>query len=283
MTAHALLVLLFILTIGHLLTLKVCSVKLDHRTAPIFISLWTLIGAGAVTPLYGHLWAPGWAKLMEEPYLLMLAVGKGGLLYLLLVISQELMKESLSSRHYVTPLSIGLVTLMNAGLGEQLSLNQWFSALGLCALAAGFFFRGHLSDLSKRGKTVYLQLVIISAVLATLDHTLIKGSNWFAALLVVNAVLFTLSLALNIERLAILKDALFHKSAILAGIFYMATEIVKNYQQVTINPVSVVITVQAATKPVILILSALLWKERTVREQIAWGVMAFIVTLPLFF
>jgi len=36
------------------------------------------------------------------------------------------------------------------------------------------------------------------------------------------------------------------------------------------------------TKPVILLLSAMIWKERTVKEQLAWGVLAFLVTLPLF-
>jgi hypothetical protein len=280
--AHALLVLLFLLTIGHLLTLKVCSVKLDHRTAPIFISLWTLLGAAAVSPFYGHLWGEGWAKFMAAPWLLILSVAKGALLYLLLVISQELMKESLSSRHYVTPLSVGLVVIVNGLLGEQLQWGQMLSAFGLCGLAAAFFFKGHLSDLSRQGKRTYIKLVALSVILSALDHVLVKNSNWYSLLLVSNVTLLSVALALNYKRIAVMRDALLHKSAALAGIFYMATELVKCYQQVTINPVSVVVTAQAATKPVILILSALLWKERTVKEQLVWGVLAFIVTLPLF-
>jgi len=43
-----------------------------------------------------------------------------------------------------------------------------------------------------------------------------------------------------------------------------------------------VIITQALTKPVILVLSAVIWKERTVKEQLAWGAAAFIITLPLF-
>ncbi len=280
--AHALLALLFLLTIGLLLTLKICSVQIDHRTAPIFISLWTLLGAAAAAPRYGHLLRPGWEKMAAEPYLLALCVAKGAFLYLLLVISQELMKESLSSRHYVTPLSVGLVAVVNAALGEHLTPKEWFSALGLCALAVGFFFKGHLSDLSRQGKTTYVKLVAISVLLAAFDHVLIGRTNWYAMLVVSNVTLLGLSLLLNRAETAVLRDALFHKSAALAGVFYMAAEIVKDYQEVTINPVSVVVTVQAATKPVILILAAILWKERTVREQMVWGVLAFIVTLPLF-
>lgn len=280
--AHLLLALLFLLTIGHLLTLKICSVRLDHRTAPIFISLWTLLGVAAVSPFFGHLWAEGWEKFMAEPYLLALSMLKGGLLYLLFVISQELMQESLSSRHYVTPLAVGLVAIVNATLGEQLHLGQWIAALGLCALSAAFFFKGHAADLSRRGRFAYIKLVALSVFLSSLDHVLTKNSNWFSLLLVSNLVLLGVSLALNRARIAVLRDALFHKYAALAGIFYMLTELVKFYQQVTINPVTVVVTVQAATKPVILVLSALLWKERTVREQLIWGGLAFMVTLPLF-
>ncbi|MCK5518951.1 MAG: hypothetical protein KAI61_06010 [Alphaproteobacteria bacterium] len=280
--AHLLLILLFLLTIGHLLTLKVCSVKLDHRTAPIFISIWTLLGIAGVSPVFGHLWAEGWEKFMAEPHLLALSVLKGCLLYLLFVISQELIKESLSSNHYVRPMSIGLIAIVNSTLGEQLNMGQWFAALGLCVLSAAFFFKGHLSDLSRRGKITYIKLVVLSVFLSSLDHVLTKNSNWFSLLLVSNTVLLFLSLALNRKRIAVLKDALFHKAALLAGFFFMATELVKFYQMVSINPVSVVVTVQAATTPVILVLSAFLWKERTVREQLVWGVLAFIVSLALF-
>jgi hypothetical protein len=280
--AHLLLALLFLLTIGHLLTLKICSVKLDHRTAPIFISLWTLLGVAAVSPFFGHLWAEGWDKFMAAPYLLLLCMLKGGLLYLLFVISQELMQESLSSRHYVTPLAVGLVAIVNATLGEQLHLGQWIAALGLCGLSAAFFFKGHAADLSRKGRFAYIKLVALAVFLSSLDHVLTKNSNWFSLLLVSNVTLLAVSLVLNRARIAVLKDALFHKYAALAGIFYMLTELVKFYQQVTINPVTVVVTVQAATKPVILVLSALLWKERTVREQLIWGALAFLVTLPLF-
>jgi hypothetical protein len=124
--------------------------------------------------------------------------------------------------------------------------------------------------------------VALSVPLASFDHVLIGESNWYAPLLISNIVLLSLALALNRARGDVLKAAFLHKSAVLAGSVYMLTELVKHYQMVSINPVTAVVTMQAATKPVILILSAVLWKERTVREQLAWGAMAFVVTLPLF-
>jgi hypothetical protein len=219
---------------------------------------------------------------MAKPQLLALAAVKGGLLYVLLVVSQELMKESLSSRHYVTPLAVGLIALVNHALGEKLTAAQWVSALGLCALSAGFFFKGHLAELSRPGRIAYAKLVLLTAAIAAIDHAALQTVNWYALLLVGNIVLVSLALALNGARPAVLKAALLTKPAMLAGICYAATELVKYYQQVTINPVTAVVTVQAATKPVILALSALIWKERTLTEQLAWGLAAFaLVVLPM--
>ena len=192
------------------------------------------------------------------------------------------MKVSLSSRNYVTPLVVGIVSISNSFLGEQLKPEEWFAALGLCVLSAAFFFKGHLADLDRRSRLDYFLLVALSAPLSSLDHYLIKHINWFSVLLVSNIVLLVLGLLANRSNKQVLRDAFLHKTAALAGIFYMAAELVKFYQQVSINPVTTVITVQAATKPVILILSALIWKERTVKEQLIWGILALVITLPLF-
>lgn len=283
MIAHLLLLALFLLTIGHLVTLKVCSLKLDHRTAPLFISGWTLFGLFCLSPFYGHLWLEGWNKFSGSPLLLLLAVAKGGFLYLLFVISQQLMQVSLSSRHYVTPLSVGLIALANYFLGEHLTTGQWFAALGLCGLSAVFFFKGHMSEMPRSARIAYFQLVGLSVFLSSIDHVVTKDVNWFSLLLVSNIVLLILALSLSWRDKAVLKAAFLQKSAAIAGFFYVATELVKFYQMVDINPVSVIVVVQAMTKPVILVLSAIIWHERTVREQMAWGTMAFIITLPLFF
>ena len=277
------LIALFFLTIGHLVTLKVCSVTLNHKTAPIFLSSWTLIGMLVMWPTHGYLFHQGLQKLSVAPHLFLLIVLKGIALYFLFVISQGLMQVSLSSRHYVTPLSVGLIAIINSFLGETLTPGQWMAALGLCLLSAVFFFKGHLADIGKSGRIAYGQLVALAVVLAAFDHVLTRDANWFTLLFISNITLLITSLVLHGKDRNLLHAAAFSKSAILAGIFYAATELTKFYQQVTINPVSVVITVQAMTKPLILVLSALIWKERTVKEQLLWGILAFIVILPLFF
>lgn len=279
---HLLLVLLFGLTVLHLVTLKLCSVQLDHKTTPLFISLWTLAGLAVTYPVYGRLFWQGMQDFSGAPWLLGLAVIKGAVLCYLFVISQELMRVSLSSRHYVTPMAIGLLTVCNSFLGEKLAPHELFAGLGLCALACAFFFKGHLAELDKRGRMAYAQLVLCSALLGTMDQVILSGTNWYALLTVTYLVVLVVAAFWNRKSPGNFKVAVAHRSAVIAGVVYAATELVKFYQQVTINPVTVVVIVQAMTKPVILVLSALIWKERTVREQLVWGVAAFVIALPIF-
>lgn len=273
---------LFILTVLHLVTLKMCSNVLEHQTAPLFIGGWTLIGLLLTWPVFGHLLPEGVGALAERPWLVALMVIKGGILYLLLVGSQDLMKVSLSSRHYVTPLALGLMAIVNSFLGENLSWLEWGSALGLCALAAAFLIFGHASELGGSARRVYARLVLMVVATGAIDQAVLSHVNWFTLLLGSNIVLLGLGLALHGRNLPLLKSAALHPLAIVAGVVYAATELLKFYQMVDINPVTVIVTVQALTKPVILILSALIWKERTVREQLIWGVLAFLVALPMF-
>jgi hypothetical protein len=275
------LLLLFVLTLAHLVTLKLCSNRLDHRTAPLFVSAWTLIGLAIAAPKFGYLLGEGWQIVATKPLYIGLIIIKGLLLYRLFVVSQQLMAVSLSSRHYVTPLAVGLLSIGNWFLGEQLAVSTWVSALSLCALAAGFFCRGHLSEMDKTTKLAYGELVLLSVAGGMLDHSVTSAVNWYTLLLLSNLVLLPFALMMTGRNLALIKSAAFHPMALLAGSVYAATELVKFYQQVEINPVTTVVIVQSMTKPVILVLSALIWHERTVREQMVWGAVAFAAILPM--
>lgn len=280
--ASFLLLLLFVLTIGHLLTLKLCSNRIDHRTAPLFISLWTLLGLLAVSPFYGHLLPAGVEKLRAAPLMFTLVIAKGVILYVLFIISQKLMQHSLSSRHYVTPLTAGLIAVSNGFLlGEGLKPQQWFSSIGLCLLAAAFLWRGHFADMPRQAKMYYAQLVALGVLTGGLDYQLTVSANWYTLLVISNVVLLSVAIIRHGRDVALVKQALVHPAAIAAGAFYAVTELVRFYQLATINPVSVIVTVQSLTKPVILALSALIWKERTVKEQLVWGILAFALVLPM--
>lgn len=283
--AELFLVILFVLTIVHLLTLKLCSNVLDHRTAPLFIGGWTLIGLLVTAPVFGHLLPEALPVLSLKPWLFALIAVKGALLYVMLVASQDLMKVSLSTRHYVTPLSLGLIAVTNSFLGEELSLQKWGAALGLCALAAAFLLLGHAAELTRQAKIVYAKLVFLVVATNAIDQAVLVETTWYPLLLGSNLVLLALALGLQIKTrsLAVLRDAAFHPMAIAAGAVYAVTELFKFYQKVDINEVTTIAVVQSLTKPVILLLSAYIWKERTVKEQLVWGALAFVISMPMFF
>jgi hypothetical protein len=277
-----LLVLLFAFTIAYVLAMKVASNRIDHRTAPIFISAWALLGLAVTWPFLGAgLWKSGAPLLMAQPWLVALAAIKGALMYSRSIRGQQLTQASLSSSNYVRPMSIGMIAIVNFMLGEKLTHAQWASSLGLCLVSVVFFFKGHLSEFTRREKIYYADLVGFNVTLAAIDFAVIKGSNWFCDLVIGNVVLLVVGLACNRRAPEVLKVAFFSGPAIVAGFLFSATEQLKFYQQVTINPISMVLTVQALSQPIIMVLSAHIWKERTMREQLIWGMAAFaLVTLP---
>lgn len=280
-TAEFYLVILFLLTIVHLLTLKMCSDVLDHRTAPLFIGGWTLIGLLVTAPVFGHLLLEALPDLSANAWLLALIALKGVLLYLMFVAGQDLAKVSLSTRQYVTPLSIGLIAIVNAGLGEQLSSEKWLAALGLCALAGAFLLLGHAAELTRQARLTYAKLVALVVATAAIDQAVLSETSWYPLLLGSNLVLIALALGLSVRHKAVLRAAAFHPMAIAAGMIYAVTELFKFYQMVDINEVTTVVIAQSLTKPVILLLSAYIWKERTLKEQLVWGVLAFAVSMPM--
>jgi drug/metabolite transporter (DMT)-like permease len=279
--AFLLLAALFVLTIANALSLKVCSSRLDHRVTPVFIAFWSLAGLAVVWPLMGHsLWAPGFAVLFAKPWLLFLAIVKGGILHGRFVRGQALTRASLSSSFYVRPMSVGLIACVNFLLGERLTPAQWIAALGLCLLSTAFFFKGHLSEFTQREKRHYIDLVAFSVAMAAIDYTVLRAANWYVLLFVTNVAMLALCFDRNRREPEVLKAA-FTRPAVAAGMIFSLTEMVKFYQQVTLSPISLVLVAQSITQPVIMALSALIWKERTIREQILWGFGAFfLVILP---
>lgn len=277
---HLLLAALFCFTVATGLVFKVASHKIDHRTAPAFMCLWVLAGLGLTFPLYGDLWYAGWQGLIEQPWLALLMLAKGGLLWLLFSQKQHLNKMSLSARNYTSPVAIGLMVFTNAAFGEQLATAELVAAMGLCALGLLFAFKGHLQDLPAQGKTLFGAAVLLTVACGTLDHILLTHLNWYVLLVVTNIILLAVVL-LQRGGFGRLRESLTAPLAIAAGALFATTELVKFYQTVSYSPVTVVVTVQSATIPVLLILSALIWKERTWREQGLWGLLALALILPV--
>lgn len=277
---HLLLAALFVLTIGNGLLFKVASHRIDHRTAPAFMCLWVLVGLLATYPLYADLWRAGLSAVKQHPWLGGLMVVKGFLLWVLFSQKQRLNKLSLSARNYASPVAIGFMVFSNAAFGEHLETVEMVAALGLCALGFVFAFRGHLQDLPREGKLLFILAVVLTVVCGTLDHVLLTHLNWYVLLAITNLILLVVILALR-GGLGHVRASLTSPLAVSAGVLFAVTELLKFYQQVAYSPVTVVVTVQAATMPILLVLSALIWGERSWKEQLVWGLVGLGLILPV--
>ncbi len=270
-----LLLIFVILCILQRLIFKVCSMRLNHQTGPIFIASWVLIGLVVTWPIFGDLFTKEVGKLFVQPYLLLLIAGKGMLLWVLFHDQLSLAEKSLSAQSYYAPTGLGAVAVCNSFLGEELSALQWTSALGLCFLGIVFSFHGHLQELGTREKRLYFKLIFVMILSAVLDQAILIQTNWFILLMLSSAILLVFCLFKTRDR-EVWKNAIFNKLAILTGAVFAARELLKFYMMVSIYPMSVVLSAQVAAIPIVLILSSVIWKERTWQEQLLWGTGSLI-------
>lgn len=280
--AAFLLLAIFGLTIIYKIQLKMCSNVMEPAVVPLFISLWVLIGIALTFPVFGSLWFEAWNVLRLHPFLLLLCILKGVVIYFSFFPSQRLMKSSMSTHLYVWPIALGLVAIINAFIGENLTPVQWVSVAGVCLLSAGFFFYGHARDLNAQDRRLYFSLTGFCILLAVLDQYVLRFVNWYAYLTIFYGVALVLSLINHRGHIGRIKRAVFNRMAIISGATFAFVELLKYYQFITYNSVTVTILVQNMATPVLLILSALVWKERTLKEQFIWGILALALSLPLF-
>lgn len=278
--ANLLLLAVFMLGIVSVCAKKYASMVLHTRAIALFNGVWTLAGLACVWPLYHGLLAKGVGQAMMHPWLWGAFVLKGGVLWVLYVMQQKLTRASMSSGQYVMPVALGLITAGNAFFGEHLSHVQLASALGLCLLGVLFALRGHVVDTGRGGRRLFVFVVGVAAVSAVMDQVILSHSNWYILLLMSNLVLLALGLWFH-RGWGNLRTAVFSWPGVAAGGTFTVYELVKFYQMVSINPVSLVVMMKVASIPAILVISALVWRERSWREQAVWGVLSLLLLLPV--
>jgi len=269
---------IFVSSIALAVILKLCSVHLDEKTTPIYMSVWPLIFGliGAYFYFYPLLYS-GTQNLMSHPIAWSLCLLKSGFYWYGCRKVQQLREYSLSSTLYVMPLSLVFAAVVNYFLGETMNLYQWCGVLGLSIIGFLFFFKGHLQTLNFLQKKWYFEIVIITTIMICIDHYVISYSNWYVLLMLTSLMMVILSLVF-IRDISIWKKALFNPYAVIAAIFFTLYEFVKFYPMVTLLPVSSIVAVETSAIPIIFIITALVWKEGKVTEQLLWGILSMLFT-----
>ncbi len=260
---------------------KRASLTLNHQTAPIFTPLWVLLGTIVAFPFYGELLLTGLEDLKQYVFILFLCILKGVFMWWGVLKNQNLIEKSLSASSFIFPLSLGLIAIFNSFLGEDLAVKEWIAVLGLCVIAFSFFMYGHMRELSFHGKGLFIKLVMLTIILAVIDQIILTHTNWFLLLILSNMTMLVTGLVAS-RCFNIWKAAFLNIGSVLAGGTFAVSEMLKFYLMVSILPMSVVLSAQASTIPIVLVLSALIWGERGWKEQALWGLLSMGFLLLLF-
>ena len=264
----------FLLAAAHSLIMKRASSSIAPESAPIFIGGWVLMGTLAVAAFQGSLIGTGIEDMLAAPIVTTVMILKGPALWHLMVEGQRLRELSLSSIHMASPFALVFIALINHLLGESLSGQQWIALAGLGVTSAMFWRHGHLNQITSPTKSssnhkLFTKVVILMVILAVMDYFVLVETNWFIYLIINNTTMLAYA-ALRQGKLYWGRELL-SGIALLAGSSFAGYELLKFYLLDYTIPVSVMAGLEAGLVIVMLLISALIYQELTIKKQLFWG------------
>ena len=121
---------------------------------------------------------------------------------------------------------------------------------------------------------------VIMASFAISDHVAIPKVGWYAHLLVSSVAMFLICLLYPVSRKAF-RLVLNDRRVVYAGVFYTVSEFLVIYASINILPVSVVAVFLRLSVPVVMVISAIKYKEQNIKNQLGFGIIAILLALPI--
>jgi len=250
------------------------------KMSSAFTSTWLCVALVLTFPLLGHLLVGNFDGILLSPFLL-LSVYKGASLFYLIELQQIVNKESTSSSVFLSFIALALGALANnLFFGEGLGVIKVCAILGFGVLGAAFLIKGDAKRLSAKAKAAFFAVTLIMASYTVSDHLAIPQIGWYPHLLVSSVVMFLVSFWHGISKQDF-KNMFLSKNIALAGIFYAASEFLVIYASINILPVSVVAVFLRLSVPVVMIYSAIRYKEQSLKNQLAFALIAVLLALPI--
>ncbi len=279
----------FQLAIGFLLTFCMVLRPILYKPAAqffkinlsvLFTSVWLLIGLVITFPILGHLFTDRAEEVLTSPYLL-LSVIKGVSLWLLVKLQQSINKESTSSSTFYLFTAMALASLLNnMFFHEGLKVFQLVCVLGFGVLGCVFFIYGDAKRLSRKNKIAFILATFICALFGVEDHLAIPRIGWYPHLLVSSIFMFLMCFFDKISKQDII-SVFKNKILVKAGVFYTVSEFLIIYASTNILPVSFVALFMRLATPIVMIISAIKYKEQTLKNQLVFGIISLMLALPL--
>jgi hypothetical protein len=256
------------------------SINSNPKTTISVISMWGLLGIIILMPFYGDMFIESIPTLLDNPYLILLGFTKGASIWCLCYIGQQLRKQSNSSCAYSKQISIAGVAIINGLQGEVLHLPQWGAVIALACLGIIFGYKGHISELSTKYKLIFVTMVVLCIVPATVDYAVISQTNWYTLMVLMVTAQASITL-FKVKKTSDITDLFTVKRSVMLGVMMLVTEIAIMMILVTHVPVTMAVLTMSLSVPTMMVVSSLLWKEGHWKQQLAFGCAGYLAMLPM--
>ena len=246
----------------------------------LFTSAWLMVGLIITFPILGHLLTDNGVQIVTSPYIL-LSILKGVTLWLLIKLQQSINKQSTSSSVFFSFMSMALSSLINnVFFNEGLKNFQLVCVLGFGVLGLAFFVYGDAKRLSNKNKIAFVLAVLFGASFSVEDHLAIPQVGWYAHLLFSSLFMF---LACFFSKVTFndIKTVFKNKTIVAAGVLYTVSEFLIIYASINILPVSFISMFMRMSTPIVMIISAVRFREQSIKNQLIFGLISLALALPL--
>lgn len=229
--------------------------------------MWSVLAiAGRAPVLHSHLGGVG-AGLV-----------KGALLAVLMSMQQRLIGRSLSATTYTFPIAIGFIAAVESwAFGTHLTPSGIAAISILFAAGVGFAMFGHLASMQVADKRRFVWMIVIVVGFAVCDKIGIPRAGWLP-------YLFWTGLG-NVLAAWCVRRTLFGirvRPLLFVGAIWALPELFFNFSLQTILPVALGYLAIALRVPLLLGVSAILYDEGKLREQLVFGAVAAVGVALLF-
>lgn len=261
---------------------KPCVQYFPSSLSVVFTAVWLLIGCLVLFPFCGGD-VEFFRNIGSKWAYFVISVVKGGILWVVIKLQQEINKESTSSSVFLGFIAMALGSLVNnLFFKEGLQITQLVCIVALGGLGGAFLKIGDAQRLDKRDKFNFIFVAVLTAMFSVCDHLAIPQVGWYGHLWGSSLALFVMCCAYGIS-----KDDFYqvfrNKYLVIAGIVYVVSEFLIIYASIKIMPVSFVAVFMRMAAPVVMLISAVIYREQSLTNQLVFSFLALMFALPLLF
>ncbi len=272
--------LLLLSWIGRPLLYKPIAEYFPAKQSATFTAFWLVLGLCLTYPILGKLIIFNGKNVLLSPYIL-ISIYKGVSLFYFVTLQQIINQKSMSSSVFLSFIAMALGSLVNnLFFDENIGIIKLLCICGFGVLGLLFLKKGDAKRLSHKDIGFFFVATIIMASYSISDHIAIPQVGWYAHLLVSSVAMCVMCFAYNISRAAfnlVFKD----RRVIYAGVFYTVSEFLVIYASINILPVSIVAVFLRLSVPIVMIISAIKYKEQNIKNQLGFGICAILLALPI--